>query len=146
MSKFGQWVYGGLVAAFVVALLVLAGCQTLKDAVAPITPVEVSQPASPVEAFAQAVAVAQAAINEGRAQNWEAAAVIGDRVESGVWTKPIAQSYLDKVVEFSKRLDDAQTILDAGNVAGAQSEAELIKAGIKLLVAEVANQAAKETQ
>ena len=141
MSKFGTRVYAALLAALIVVLLALAGCETLKSAVDPITPVEVSQPTDPVDAFAQAVKVAQAAINEGRAQNWEAAAVIGDRVDSKVWSKDKAQEYLDKVVEFSKRLDDAQTILDSGNVLGAQSEAELIKAGIKLLVAEVAKQA-----
>jgi soluble cytochrome b562 len=103
----------------------------------PSTDIPVSPTLSP------AAQAAQKAINEANVTLAATANVIAQNVTDGIWTKPEAQSYLDKVKDFAKKTDAAQVLLNGGDILNAKNQAELLKSLILTLHREVAAKARK---
>lgn len=119
-------------------LVFLPACSVI----GPLQPAPVGASAS----LPEAGRVAQAAVNEANIALTAAAHVIAANVKDGIWTKPQAQSYLDKVKEYAKRVDQAQDLVRLGSFASAQAQADTVRALIVVLHREVAAQARKEAK
>lgn len=87
------------------------------------------------------VAGARTAVDEANAALTALNNVIGQNVVDGVWTKPQAQTYLDKSKAFGKQADDARALLRAGDPLKAENQAKLLRQAILVLHKEVAQQA-----
>lgn len=84
---------------------------------------------------------AQKSINEANVALASAANVIAQNVTDGIMTKPEAQAMLDKVKDYAKKVDAAQTLLNSGDILSAKNQADLIKSAILALHKEVAKRA-----
>ena len=85
----------------------------------------------------------QEAINEANVTLTATSNVIAQNVADGIFTKAEAQSYLDKVRELAKKVDDAQALVDAG-LPDAKDRAELVRRLIVALHREVAQRARQQ--
>jgi len=112
--------------------LLLSGCALVAPADIPV-----SAKLSPA---AQTV---QKAINEANIALTATANVIAQNVLEGIMTKPEAQSALDKVKDYGKKVDAAQVMLNTGDVLNAKTQAELLSSLILTLHREVAKRKAQ---
>jgi len=112
--------------------LLLSGCALVAPADIPV-----SAKLSPA---AQTV---QKAINEANIALTATANVIAQNVLEGIMTKPEAQSALDKVKDYGKKVDAAQVMLNTGDVLNAKTQAELLSSLILALHREVAKRKAQ---
>lgn len=87
---------------------------------------------------------AQKAINEANVTLTATASVIAQNVSEGIYTKPEAQSYLNKVKDLAKKVDAAQVLLHGGNILDAKNQAELLASLIVTLHREVTSKARKQ--
>lgn len=125
-----------LLASLAIAPL-LSGCQTLQELVGPGEAPKVDQTLSvPAQA-------AQQAVNEANLTITATANVIGNNAESGVMTKAEAQKALDEVADWRKKAKAAQSLLDAGDIGNAKTQAELINQAVLALQKRVAAEARK---
>jgi hypothetical protein len=86
----------------------------------------------------------QGLINEGNVTLTATANVIAQNVQEGVMTREEAQSALDRVRTYAKRLDAAQALLDTGDLRNAATQAKLLSSLIIALQREVAAKARKK--
>lgn len=114
------------------AAALLAGCGTMFT---PAGTLPVSEKLSP------AAQVAQTAINEANIVLHAVAKVIGQNVVDGITPKAEGQKQIDQVRAYAAEVDRAQKMLDAGDVLGAKSKAELTQKLIVALHREVAQRA-----
>ena len=87
---------------------------------------------------------AQNVINESNVAIVAAYKVITQNVKEGIWTKSQAQNYHNKVTDMSRRVDDAQRLVDLGEFGKGKTEAEAAQALLLILHREIAAQARKE--
>lgn len=92
-----------------------------------------------------AVCQAESLIGEGYAMLISLNTVIEQNVDAKVWTKSQAQEYLDSSRAARKKLDSARELLRLGDVAGAASQAQLIKRVLLELQQKIAAQARRST-
>lgn len=126
-----------LLLAALAAVFTLGGCQTLQELVGPGEAPKVDQTLSvPAQA-------AQQAVNEANLTITATANVIGNNAETGVMTKAEAQKALDEVADWRKKARAAQSLLDAGDIGNAKTQAELINQAVSALQKRVAAEARK---
>ena len=95
------------------------------------------------EKLSPAAQTVQKAINEANITLTATANVIAQNVLEGIMTKPEAQSALDKVKDYAKKVDAAQVMLNTGDVLNAKNQAELLSSLILTLHREVAKRKAQ---
>lgn len=103
-------------------------------------------PLAPLKAptnLTEAQATAQGLINEANVLLTACANVIASGVKEGTMPKDQAQKHLDKVREFSAKVDEAQALLRSGNEAAAMDRAQLVRSLILELHRALAAQARK---
>jgi len=121
-------------------ILLLAGCAGMSGMTQPLhAPVAVTNEDSAVKAYR----VAHEAIDEANAALNALNITIGNNAASGVWTKEQAQDYLDQSKAQGKKLDVAREALRFGNLADANTQAELVKTLLLNLQRKVAAEARK---
>ena len=106
--------------------IALGGCTLFQPAEIPVS--------QKLSAQAQ---TAQKAINEANVTMAAAANVIAQNVTEGIMTKPEAQSALDKLKDYARKVDAAQVLLNGGNILDAKNQAELLASLILTLHREV---------
>ena len=87
---------------------------------------------------------AQVAVNEANLALTAAANVIAANAKDGIWTKPQAQGYLDKVKDYAKQVDRAQELVRLGQFDLGKTQADAVRSVILILHREIAAQARKE--
>lgn len=120
--------------------LSLTGCAMFSGMYEPIHKVE------KVDSVKSATELAQSVIDEANAARYSINTTIKDRVANKVWTWEQGQKYLNQSMAYGLKIEAAQVLLDAGDVVGSENEAELVRALLVKLSAEVARQASKETK
>lgn len=116
------------------SFLLVTGCTTGPFATEPIP---VSKTLSPTAQKAQNV------INEANVTLTSAANVIAMKRKEGVSTRAQAQKDLDKVKDFAKDLDKAQSLLDKGFTLDAETLAEGLNKSLLSLHKEISSRKAK---
>ena len=124
--------------------LILALVLAVLPACAFVGPVEPVAPIAVPTTLPAAGKQAQNAINEANIDLTAAASVINANIKDAIWTKAQAQAYLDKVRDYSKRVDRAQEAVRLGDFGSAKGQVEAVRSLILILHREVAAQARKE--
>jgi len=116
----------------------LGGCGLMQAASQPV------HGEKAVTTEAPALRAARVAIDEANASLVGLNTVIGQNVESGVWTKAQGQGYLDESRAAGRRLDGAREALRGGLLLDAKSQAEAVRLLVLTLHKRVAAEARKE--
>jgi hypothetical protein len=120
-----------MIRALVLALaLLLGGCGTLKEMVAPA-----DLPVS--EKLSKSEQIVQSAINEANILLASVADVTVEYVADGYMTKVEGRAYYDTLRDWEKKIIAAQKLMDAGFALDAKTEADLINAGLTALHKEI---------
>jgi soluble cytochrome b562 len=112
----------------VLLLLTLVACSPLQRVAIPTDPVEATK-------------LAQSYINEANVTLIAVANVVAENRKNEIITVAERDSYVAKLKDFAKRVDDAQLALRTGDINKAFNQAELLKALIIALHREVAAKA-----
>jgi len=113
-------------------LALLPACALMAPATIPVS--------QSLPAAAQEV---QKSINEANVLIAAAANVVAQDLKDGILTKAEAKSYGDKLTDFAKKADQAQTLLAGGKILDAKTQAEFLSTLIVSLHREVVSRRKK---